>query len=400
MEKIHVDGNIRSYLFDRIYGNQRMSTQQSFSLGGKINALTGSYHNFKLGMTAYTAQPLDLNSNNRRKVDLSLPGNEITTLGQTFLQFENPVFLTRIGNQLIDSPWLNPSDTRMIPATYQAVFFKIMPMPAFELSAMRVTRFKPRIYSNFTRTNLYMPTDEGTPIAALDNQTTNGTLAFGAQYTIKHQLQAKFWTYKFYDYAKLIYAEGSYEFRSNAAATPSIGIELAREYNDGNRALSKAHAGTTNAALCGIQLAIDHANGANLSIAYDYMPKHPGAFKNGDIVSPYTTFYATDPLYTTSMIAGLIEKASGAAVKLSGKFYVFDKQLGFKMSFARYLTAPFMENSSETNLDIKFSPHGKFSHLTLRYRLGYLNQHPTYDKFIYSRLMLEYDFVVERNRDG
>jgi hypothetical protein len=40
---VHFTGNIRSYYFTREFGNPRLDTQSSFSLGGRITVLTDPF---------------------------------------------------------------------------------------------------------------------------------------------------------------------------------------------------------------------------------------------------------------------------------------------------------------------------------------------------------------------
>jgi hypothetical protein len=389
---ITVDGNIRSYLFDRIYSIPTLPKQQSFSLGGKLNALTDPWMDFRVGATVYTAQPLGLNSKNLKKVDLTLPGNSITALGQAFVQYENKKFLARLGNQIINTPWLNECVSRMMPATYTALYAKLTPIADLELSAVRVTRFRPRIFSNFTRTNLYMPANEAAAIGALNNQTTTGALAIGVESKQIKNLEAQLWGYKFYDFAKFAYAEATYKFTNKSKLTPILGVELGRQTSDGNRALSRAKVGAPNSTLYGLLVGIEYEQ-ASLSLAFDRIPKRNGAYKNGDLISPYTAVYANDPLYTTSMIAGMVEKAAGNAYKATAQYAAFAKQLKLKISYARYFTAPYLASTTESNFDITYNPQ-QIKDLSLRYRIGLLLHNPAYGRFVYSRLMLEYDFKI------
>ncbi len=174
---LEIDGNLRSYFFQRDYSKPNLADQKAFSFGGKLNALTEDcFYGFRLGVTGYTAQPLGLNSHHLERVDMTLPGKPVTTLGQAFLQYENNYFLTRIGNQLINSPWLNEADSRMIPATYQGFYAKITPMEDLDLVAMRMVRFKSRVKSSFSKSNLYSPINQAASINTLGSQKLIGTL--------------------------------------------------------------------------------------------------------------------------------------------------------------------------------------------------------------------------------
>jgi len=388
---LHLDGNLRTYFFQRNYTNPNLSNQKAFSFGGKLNALTEDcFYGFRMGATAYTAQPLGLNSHNPNKVDLTLPGKPVTTLGQAFLQYENNYFLTRIGNQLISTPWLNEADTRMIPATYQGLYAKITPMTDFDLTAMRMIRFKSRIKGGFSKTNLYSPINLGTPVNALDNQTVMGTLALGAQYK-QCDFKAQVWGYQFYNIAKLYYGDVSYTMDIGTLVKPIVGVQVGHEHNDGNPVFNTSSVAKKNSDVYGALLGAEIADGS-VTIGYNNIPKHTGSFQNGDIVSPYTSGYTSDPLYTTAMIAGLIEKSAGSAMKGTVQYNFFEKQLHFLVCYARYKTSPFIPNTSETDFDLTYKPNGQLKNLSLRYRVGFLKHHPVFGRFIYNRLMVQYDF--------
>lgn len=387
---IQVDGNIRSYFFDRDYTNNNLPNQRAFSLGGKLNLLTEEFfYGFRLGATGYTAQPLGINSHIQTKVDRTLPGKPVGAFGQAFGQYENKCFLARIGNQLITTPWMNEADSRMIPATYQAVYAKLTPITDFNLSAMRVLRFKNRISSSFSKTNLYNPSSQATPIALAD-QKFIGAFALGADY--KHDnFKIQAWGYQFYNIAKLYYADASYKADLGYAIKPIMGIQLGHEHNDGNIAFNTVNRSPKNSDLLGVLVGIECGEGS-FTVGYNDIPKKAGAYLNGNIISPYTTSYTSDPLYTTSMIAGLIEKAAGHATKVTLKYNFFDKKLKTLISYAKYYNNPSIPNTSESNFDITYLPDGMFKKLALRYRVGLLKNNPTYGQFIYHRAMLQYDF--------
>lgn len=388
---LEVDGNLRTYYFQRNFSKPNLPNQKAFSFGGKLNALTEDcFDGFRLGATAYTAQPLGLNAHNPNKVDMTLPGKPVTTLGQAFLQYENNDFLARMGNQLISTPWLNEADSRMIPAAYQGFYAKMSPMTDFDLMAMRMVRFKSRIKGGFSKTNLYSPINQGTPINALGNQKVIGTLALGAQY--KHcDFKAQIWGYQFYNIAKLYYGDVSYTMDTDTLVRPIIGAQIGHEHNDGNPVFNAAGVAKKNSDIYGALFGAEIADGS-VTIGYNKIPKHTGSFQNGNIISPYTAGYAVDPLYTTSMIAGLIDKSAGSATKGTVQYDFFEKQLHFLVSYARYKTDPFTPNTSEANFDVTYKPNEQCKNLSLRYRWGLLRHNPAFGRFIYNRLMVQYDF--------
>jgi hypothetical protein len=389
---LHIDGNIRTYFFDREFTNPNLDNQSAFSLGGKINVLTDPFlSGFRLGGTVYTAQSLGLNSHNPANVDATLPASPVTALGQAFLQYQNVYILGRLGNQIITNPWVNEADSRMIPATYQGIKINLMPTPNLILSGMRLIRFKSRVSATFTPTNAYTPGQLGTPVPALTNKTVIGSLIFGAQYKYK-TLNAQLWDYRFYNFSHLAYGDINYKFENKTIVKPIIGAQVGTQWSDGSNLLQSVGLGSTKGTVFGAMLGAEIADG-KVTLNYNLLPKMAGAFRNGDIISPYSSGYISDPLYTTSMIAGLIEKASGSAAKVAAQYTFFSKQLILFASYAKYNTKPFFPSTDETDLDAIYLPKGIFKNLSLRYRVGFLNGNPATGHFVYNRVMFEYDFA-------
>jgi hypothetical protein len=391
-KKIMLDGYIRSYYFTRHFSNKTRPNQTSFSLGGALNLKTAPFHHWSANLSYYAADPLDLNSTNFNRLDPTLPGESINVLGQAYLQYKVPTWLLRGGDQIIKTPWLNDADSRIIPATYQALLTTVTPIPDLELTAFRQFRYKSRTSKEFSKTNLYDPHNfGGTPIIGLEHESILGTLAGGTKYAYKN-LVTQAWYYKFYDFANLFYVDANYIFKNPTRINPIISLQLAKEWGDGNNILKSLGLGKTDSAVFGALIGVEIYEG-QITLGYDYIPKTSGAFQNGDIVSPYTTGYVPDPLYTTSMIAGLVEKAAGHAFKLTSYYFLLDKQLKLAASFAKYYTLPTVKNTNEVDVDVTY----KFNKtllkgLSLRNRVGILNGNRAFGRFIYNRVMLQYDF--------
>ena len=196
------EADLSRYYFTRDTQTHLPLDQTAFSAGGGFSLLSGRF--FKLlrtGVTGYTAQPLGLNSFNPLKVDKTLPGRSLSVLGQSFLQLDSPKFMVLGGNILIDTPWISPSDNRMIPSTYSALYGSYNIVNGLSLMGLRLFRFKSHVDSNFTRNNLYSPNEVGgLPIEKLADVENKGALAFG----LNHE-NFTFWHYQFYDYSTMVY---------------------------------------------------------------------------------------------------------------------------------------------------------------------------------------------------
>jgi hypothetical protein len=400
LPKVNVDGKVRLYNFERIFDKPYHHSQKSFSLGGSLNFLTDPFlTGFRLGATYYTAQPFGFNDSNPAYQDATLPGTVVNALGQAFVQYQNTFLNVKVGDQLVITPWVGPSDTRMVPATYQGVLGTVTPITGLDITAFRLNKFKSRTSSKFNKTNLYNSINSGgTSIPGLGNEQDDGSLALGGQYKSTNKaLMIQGWGYKFYDFAKMLYGELTYMVNPTGYFVPLMGIQYVRTAPDGTNILNQLHQGNVDGTGYGALIGAKIGN-SEFMLGYNNIPRHHGAFKNGDLVSPYTTGYATDPLYTTSMIQGLVEKAAGSAFKMGGAYFFFDKQLMLKASYATYNTYHYIPNTNETDLDFIYAPINFFNinvnrSLSLRYRIGFLNGLVANKSFIYSRLMLEYDFA-------
>jgi hypothetical protein len=387
-------GYIRQYDFIRDYSNPTISNQDAFSLGGSLGVLTAPVlTGFQLGATYYTAQSFGINSNKPSEVDETLPGHALSNLGQAFLQYsgqyEGAKYLIRGGDQIVNTPWVNDADTRMVPATYQGAYGTFSPTSSLEITGLRLIAYKSRTVNPFTQTNLYNPSNGGT-LTQLGNTTNPGVAAGGIHYK-PEAIDTQLWYYQFYDFAKLFYTDFSYTFRKKETVRPIVGVQFLREWSDGNL-LQQVAGGVAHAMDYGAMAGLDIGDNFNVTAGYDDIPSYSGAFKNGDIVSPYTVGYTSDPLYTTSMIAGLIEKAIGHAMKGAATYYAFDHHLRFILSDAEYYTAPALPNTNEADFDVTYLPQGKLKGLSLRNRVGIEKGVVNFHQFIYERVMLQYSF--------
>lgn len=140
----------------------------------------------------------------------------------------------------------------------------------------------------------------------------SGAAAVGADYGASG-LKTAVWGYQFYDLAKMAYA-----LPGAGRPRPCVGARFRRETASGAVYLGPANAPCT-APCSGVK-----QGGDEPSLGDDDPPAHPGAFGNGDRVSPYTTGYAAGLLYTTLrttfMIQDMIDrKTPGHTFKVTAR---------------------------------------------------------------------------------
>ncbi len=401
-------GQLRAYYFRRDYATPTVVNANAFAVGGLFNYETAKFlDGFSVGASFFTANALDTHNSNPARIDTTLVGkaNSINSLGQAFLQYDGHGLLVRVGNQLVTTPWANPSDARVIPATYQAAYGSFTPVAGLTFEALRILRYKGRTADGYFKDNNYYPATwdgdanyGGTSNLPASAHATDGTTAFGIDYAVDG-LQSTAWYYHFYDFAHMLYAQAQETLPLASPVKPFAGAQVVREWGGSNIfAATGTHfygqSGTSvdNLTLGGV--AGLKAYGASLSVAYDRLESRgASALGGGVLISPYTASYATDPLFTSSMIRGMVELGPGSSWKVAASEQAFGKELTLTASFAEYHT-DFNGNDSEAYFDVIYLPPGWLRGLSLRNRLevGNGRVNPGKRHFLYNRVMVAYSF--------
>jgi hypothetical protein len=399
-----IQGHLRTYFFTRDYNNPNpyQIDQQAFSLGGYLGLITPSVYGLQSGLTLYAANSLGLNPVNPAQVDTTLPGNTLYVLGEAFLRYKNEYLTLQGPEQVIDTPWVGPADGRMLQSTFRGFYGALTPLQSVSITGFRLTDFKGRDEGVFAPSNLYYPGYAGSspPVQGLQNHATSGAHGISLQYGMDKQdnpIRAQLWWYQFFNFSNLVWMDGRYTCKTGDGLNPFIGFQFANQSGDGENYLqlygNRGKAGSVQA--YGVIAGLDILSWLSFEASYNAVGAQKGAFANGDLLSPYSTGYATDPLYTTSMIGGMVEKqAPGQAFKVTATGWFLDKQLKTSASFAGYYVSPYANNQSEFNLDITYSfprTHA-LGGLSIRDRLGLLTGDPAYSQFYYNRVMIEYVF--------
>ena len=404
---LNINGQVRSYYLSRISNAPGVQDANAFSVGGILNIETKPFFGgFGAGISFYTANSLGLNDNRPGHTDVTLMGNgtSLNALGQAFLQYKNTNFLIRAGNQVINTPWLGSSDGRLLPATYQGVYVEMAPVENLKLYALRINKWKSRTSSAYFKDNFYYPVTYAgdsmfgsTSVLPATAPESPGVVALGASYKTP-ALTSQAWYYDFYQFAKLSYADTAYTYKTGSGFDPFIGAQLVYE-NNSNSLLNGVRLDTqvgsgVKATAGGLKVGANSSYG-QFTLAYNKILSHDGAVGGGALVSPYTVGLASDPLYTTSMIRGLVEQGPGNAIKIGYVNSFMDKKVLLATAYARYHT-DYFGNSANTYFDLTYFPDGKFKGLSVRDRVevsnGGTGLNPGNKSFIYNRVMLQYAF--------
>lgn len=381
-------GRARVYEFDRLHNGNlnnpsvRSALASSVRLFVQTKSLAGLSTAVGLyGVSNFGLSPLPA----RRDGSLMGNGDSFATPAEAFLQYKRGIFQARFGNQLLKTPWVSGSDSRMIPAAYQGFTASLMPVKNLTVEAAYIGRWKNRTNTGFETGNLYgvSPPD---------------FWYGGAKYRMKlgaGDLKIQGWLYRFTDIATMTYLQANYRYHTGGIFDPVAALQFAHETDTGAALLGKVDAQIWGAA-GGVAV-----GRGTYTIAYDAIPSSAGAFENGNIVTPYTHTYATDPLFTTSMTQGLADQSTtGHAWKVKGVYWFGgNRAWRFIASYARYSQSQFHHpnqtgNPSEVDLDATyfFQSGSTFAGFSIRDRLGVFSYSGEQARFVYNRLQFQYNF--------
>lgn len=383
---------------------------RALSVAALFNLHSGSFANgFSLTGSFLSANSLGTQSSKLAAIDTTLmgPTNAVNALGQAYLQYWNDRFQARAGYQYLDTPWMGSSDSRMLPASYNAVSTSFELTKEWRLLALRSFSWKSRTASGYFQDNQYYPTTYrgdssygnfgGLPATASPAQ---GTLALGSSYA-NGGVKAQAWDYDFLRFAQMGYIDGSYTFNTGSGFDPFISAQYVSEHGSADNILVQnqvALFGVTGGRISnrtwGTDAGLD-IPGGKIELSYNNMMRAVGAIGEGALISPYTAGYATDPLYTSSMIRGLVETGPGHAWKAKLTYHFLNRHLLLITSYALYTTT-LRGNSHNLYIDLAYRFSGYLKGLTLRNRwersVGGRDLNPGNGAFTYNRLMLDYAF--------
>ncbi|HKB60537.1 MAG TPA: OprD family outer membrane porin [Gallionellaceae bacterium] len=388
-DPIRVSGDVRLYSFSRNYQNSATTDLHSTSLGGKVKVETTATEGFGAAAALYFAQDIGFNNHaqNNKTINPLLMGTGygIYVPGEAYVQYKKQTFLGRIGNQSIDTPWLNPSDGFMIPNLYRAGVFTYDPFEGLHLEGDRILSFKNRTSAGFDDNTLFdLPYSH-----PHFTGTTSGAAVLGADYHGDGS-RGGAWLYRFYDIAQLAYVQGGYTL-PRAGVSPFVDFQAMRETGEGAQLL-----GAVDSKAYGAKFGLEFPEKTGqVYFAYNKVPAQSAAgVSNGNLLSPYTQIYNTDPLYTTIMNYGLVSaRAAGHAWQLGSKLKLFDGRMDASASFSRYMTEPYVADANAVMLDVAWHLSGAMKGLTLRDRFSYEHGRTEWGSaYLDNRIMLQYTF--------
>lgn len=366
------DGTYNLQGISAVIDNTKNST--NFAYGANLFAQTGSVAGFSFGGNLAIINPYFSSEINGTTIKQFLPANQVIFPNELFTEYKIPsVFQVDAGWLFIETPWVTSLDSQALQKpTFQGILVNYQMTKDILWTGMALNGYMPISQTGFSGNTLYnkgVDTSTQTPNISSGSP---GTYALGIQYGADKQWKANLWGYQFLDYADLLYADTRYRLGQPTGFHMHFAAQAATEGSNGqNNAFSAASYGAPQSNMLGFQYGVYYTWFA-FAASYNDVFGNSSAYGSGNMVSPYTYQIGTDPLYTSSLMSGLIEKSAGSAMKLAPSFFAFDKSLTITPSFTQFWTNPY-PYSNEWDLALTYDmPHAKG--LTLNGFLGYLQQ--------------------------
>ena len=372
---VTVSGRFRAYNFDRVNHVQESATKgaaaanpdryvTNFGIEPHLDYRIGNT-NLNLGYSYQGADPFGLNPVGKGgnpatnpQIDNTLGGFRLDSpIHELYVQYKDPTTLVTVGNQELNYFWAPASDSRIQPASYQAFDTAFHLDKTLTFGLTDIVRFQARNSSNFEPNTLLTANYDGASVlskyTAVGAQTP-GTLRTALTYKPVSNFSLTGEEYQFYDIANLSYGELKYGFAPKAASNPYFAAQYVNEVSTGQQQVGKIYNTTY-----GAQLGANVGKGLLFTVSADVAPWRyayvssaaaestyflpsggSGAAEKvgtnlykvayGGIASPYTDSYASDPLYTTMLTQGAIDRRSaGQSYKTALVYTTPNKQFKF-----------------------------------------------------------------------
>ena len=275
-DNILTSGTIRAYEFYRTNGVQNAGNpnRQAFDFGGSLHF---EYHRddtpLYIATTYAGTYPFGLNGQqpeNNPFVDNSLPGFALSTFDELYVGYSNPYVQAKIGNQVINTPWANASDTRIKPVAFQGASLAVAAGKGVTLLFDDMDRFESRTSSAFGRYTLLTAPVPGAANALLPATAeidTSGFVMGGITYQPVKQFEVALVDYRFDDIANMLYLQAQDNIAPHWPPGVTVGVQFVRESTDLQAVVGKIDNQTV-----GLQIGTALAKNLTIALAGDYAP--------------------------------------------------------------------------------------------------------------------------------
>ncbi len=339
----------------------------NYAYGVNLFGQTGQVAGFSIGGLLTVLNPFFATNMNGSNMKYSpfLPADKQVTPSEAFIeyQFSNIVQADLGWIGINNSPWLaqNYNSNLLGPgATYQGGLINIYPGGGWLITALAFNASQATSETGFSGLTFYNRGFDyagGLIASSTTAETSAGTLAVGANYyNSNNQYNLRLWGYQFNNYGSLLYADNSIKFNPSQNLSFSLASQLGSDNSVSANAFTNNNNGQISSNFVGIQGGLSYKI-FSLNLGYNTIWGPTSAFGSGAIVSPYTYGFATDPLYTTPYIAGLVDMGTaGSAYKISPSLNLMNGNLVIAPAFTSFATSsPDRNGTSEYDFTVNYS---------------------------------------------
>lgn len=353
----------------------------NYGYGINIFGQTGQIGGFSIGGLMTVMNPFfssQINPNNPSIQAQALPIAKQITPQELFLEYQyKNIFQIDAGwIGINNSPWMTYYQNNALNmVTYQGVVFNINPGYGWLLTGFAINGSQLLGEEGFSGQTMYNYTyDYGTATPEIGDVASNSTLALGANWSNSdNSLNFRLWGYQFEGYSNLLYADTEIKLPTTNDLEFTLGFQGAIQgANNGANFLNNSGYGNSeNSNMIGAQLGIKYKI-LSLQLGYNNIWGSSDGYQGGGLISPYTYQIASDPLYTSGWINGMIEKSAGQAYKIAPSLNLLNNQLVITPSYQYYANTA-VPVSSEYDLQVSYNL-ASVKGLTLFAGYGYVTQ--------------------------
>lgn len=269
------EGQFRDYFMDRNYYSNPAVINQSNAIGGYAGYRSPAWRGIRLGLGGYTSQKFFLSPEEWDGASLLAPGQKgFSVLGQSYLEYSGGGADIVLFRQMIDTPFINAHDAKMVPVTYEAYTANKSFAPGLKVTLSQITGIKTWTATNFVSMS---------QAAGFDNTDYQVTMA-GAVFTPAPGYKFQFWNYQAWDFMNTTYFQGDIGGSAGGWKTTLSAQALAQVDTGG------AIGGRIRAAETGIRFGMSRGG-------FDWAAGYTQAARSHDIVNPWGGY----PGYTSIM---------------------------------------------------------------------------------------------------
>jgi len=365
----------RAYYLKRDF--EKTGLQEALALGLWAVYESPQWRGLSFGLGGYTSQPFLIDDPAHGGTGLLADGQTgFSVLGQAWLQGRMGASAVKLGRQILETPFINSYDVKMVPVTLEGAAFTNNSLQALNITAAHLTGIKTwndTTFQTMSQAAGFAGSDEPVSLAGAVWQPATG-------YSIQ------VWNYFCHQFMNTVY------FQADATWSLSKELSLAASFQSiDQREVGQALAGSFNAGQWGLKLDLGW-RGWILSAAYT------GARPDHDIVNPWGSY----PGWTSIMEED--NDRAGEDTWLAALTYDFS-QVGLK-GLSAYTMHTFSHtpdsgphaspDQTEHDLTVDYYFHGSLKDLWLRVRGAYVDQDEALGGQDYSdfRIIINYDFTL------